>query len=441
MVLAPLVATLGFATNFSVHSFATGGLATMAQAALVLATFRSAQRCWDAPAGPLRHFVLASVSAALSLLVRLDSAVLLAPIGVWLLVSLRSVDRARRRDAVVGALAPVTVIVGVWFIWKFFYYGSVIPNSFWAKLTGDGWVASGALQWGRFLLWYMGGPLLALFAIQVAVAGTAPRGRDRALWWVVGGLLASSFAYLTLIGGDFMEFRFLVPVAAYIYLALALLLDSGCARFGVRGRGVVAAFSVGVIGLQSYVHSVTFLTDPDLQMDGIHQLGDFYGRYPDGAWDRIGSALAREFAGTDAVIAVSAAGAIPYYSRLESVDLWGLNDRTIPTLGGVADFYRPGHRYRATIGYLRDRGVHLIIGDPALLTLDELRRSQMPVLLRSWAAMAMPVHLLCSEELFVVAMPVEPDTRLLLWVLQSSPALERVIHGWEQWRLPYRSDC
>ncbi|MEE2663714.1 MAG: hypothetical protein VX681_06320 [Myxococcota bacterium] len=436
--LVPLVATLGFATNFSVHSFATGGLATMAQTALVLATFRSAQRCWDAPGGPRRHFALASVWAALSLLVRLDSAVLLAPIGVWLLLSLRSVGRARRGDAVAALLVPVALIIGVWFGWKLLYYGSVLPNSFAAKLTGGGWVADGALQWGRFVLWYGVGPLIALFTIQAALAGKVPGRCGRAVLWVASALLASSFAYLTFAGGDFMEFRFLVPVAAYAYLALALLLDAGCARFGARGRGVVAAVTVSLLSLSSYAHSITFHTDPDLRMDGIPQLGDFYGRYPDGAWDRIGSALARELAGTDAVIAVTAAGAIPYYSRLESVDLWGLNDRTIPTLGVVSEQRRPGHRYRATFDYLRERGVQLIVGDPALLTLEELRRARIPALLRGWAAMAMPARLPGPDEMFVVAMPVEADTRLLLWVLQPNAAIERAARDWRRWRIPYR---
>jgi hypothetical protein len=383
--------------------------------------------------------VATSLAAALALLVRLDSAVLLAPIGVWLLVSLGGVARERRRGALVALLLPAVLIVGAWFGWKLFYYGSVLPNSFAAKLTGAGWVADGALQWSRFALWYGVGPLVALFAIQARWVGAPPQRRGRAALWVAGALLATSFLYLSLAGGDFMEFRFLVPVAAYAYLALALLLDLGCAGFGSRGRGVVAGATVGLLGLSSFVHAATFHTDPDLRMDGIHQLGDFYGRYPDGNWDRIGSALARELADTGAVIAVSAAGAIPYYSRLESVDLWGLNDRTIPTLGLVAAYRRPGHLHRASFEYLRERGVNLIVGDPALLTLEQLRLPGLSAALREWAAMAMPPQASAPHELVVVAMPVEADTRLLLWVFQPTPAIDRATRGWLRWRIPYQT--
>jgi hypothetical protein len=250
-------------------------------------------------------------------------------------------------------------------------------------------------------------------------------------------MLASSFGYLAWIGGDFMEFRFLVPVAPQAYLLLALLVEPVLAAFAARARHVVAASAVGLLALSSYVHAVTFYTDEALRMDGIAQLGDFYGHYPDGNWDRIGNALARELAGTDAVIAVSAAGAIPYYSRLESVDLWGLNDLAIPKLGVAADFRRPGHRYRATFDYLRERGVHVIVGHPVLVTAEQLQRLRIPVMLRLWAGRLMPQEASGPEEMVVVAMPVEADTRLLLWLLESTPAIERASQGWERWRIPY----
>lgn len=434
-----VIAVLGFVTNFSVHSFATGGLATMLQTALVLGAFRAVQIAHaEEPAGT-RPFAAASLCAALALLVRLDSAVLLAPVGVWALVALGTVRPERRRSAVAALIGPVLLGVGCWFAWKVGYYGALLPNSFAAKVPGFATALDGSLQWWRFVLWYLLAPAAGgLCAIAIARRVRPDRAAGEVLL-VSAAMLAGSFVYLTGVGGDFMEFRFLVPVAPYAYLVVGLLFGLVSQPLGRGLRALLAAGLVALLAVSSAVHRATFHTDADLRMDGLVQLGDFYGLYPDGHWDRIGAALAREFAGADPVLAVTAAGAIPYHSRFESVDLWGLNDRTIPTLGLGSHYRRPGHHYRAPFAYLRERGVNLIVGSPTVLTLEQLGSiGNMAPLLREFAAEATPAQPEGPRWLEVVAMPVEPDTRLLLWVFESTPAIDQIARGWRRWRVPYR---
>ena len=70
--LLAAIAVLGFVTNFSVHSFATSGLATMLQTALVLGAFHAVQLARSDESAGTRPLAAASLCAALALLVRLE---------------------------------------------------------------------------------------------------------------------------------------------------------------------------------------------------------------------------------------------------------------------------------------------------------------------------------------------------------------------------------
>ena len=74
-----------------------------------------------------------------------------------------------------------------------------------------------------------------------------------------------------------------------------------------------------------------------------------------------------------------AAGAIPYYSRLPTLDMHGLSDPWIAREGVVVSA-RPGHQRQPPLEYLLERGVHLVIGHPRLEPAGserELRRSDL----------------------------------------------------------------
>jgi len=436
---AVVVALVGFVTNFSVHSFATGGLATMLQTALLLATFHAIQLARREDSVRLGTLLVASFCAAGALLARLDSAVALAPIGCWALLGVVVGGATERRGSRFLALGgPVTLVVGCWFVWKLAYYGSVLPNSFAAKVTGVDGLSDGLLQWWRFFVWYSLLPVVGALAGGLLFVRARLAVAAREASWVALAILSANLVYLGAVGGDFMEFRFLVPVAPFAYLLVGLLFEGLCRSASVVFRRVLAVQVAALFAISSAVHATTYYTDPDLRMDGIDQLGDFYGLYPDASWDRIGSALARELGEVNPRLAVTAAGAIPFYSRFESVDLWGLNDPVIPTLGLVDSYRRPGHRFRAPFDYLEERGVNLIVGSPTVVPWERLRDSEVRAdWLRGWAALATPVQDSGPRWLDVVAMPLDAENALLLWVLKTTPALESAMAGWMRWTVPY----
>ncbi|MCZ6854853.1 MAG: hypothetical protein O7G86_13135, partial [Gammaproteobacteria bacterium] len=83
-------------------------------------------------------------------------------------------------------------------------------------------------------------------------------------------------------------------------------------------------------------------------------------------WAGVGKMLNSEFGTSDVVIATTAAGAIPYYSELETVDMLGINDRYVAR-NGYSYIELAGHRVRSPLNYLISQDVNLLIAHPEVL--------------------------------------------------------------------------
>ena len=77
----------------------------------------------------------------------------------------------------------------------------------------------------------------------------------------------------------------------------------------------------------------------------------------------------REVVPADTVIATTLAGTVAYYSKLTTIDQWGLNDAYVAHMPERPRFHR-GHVKGAPAYYLQDRGVHLLIDHPAICSCD-----------------------------------------------------------------------
>ncbi|MBS1838611.1 MAG: hypothetical protein JST64_13045, partial [Actinobacteria bacterium] len=170
-----LLALVVLCANMTFLAYATSGMETMLQTALILGvanlllpTDGGAPRRW-AP------WAAAGLLGALALLTRLDSAVLVVAIAGVAVVSAVWAERDRSiRPALVGMTgrAAVAGLVGLatlapWLIWKLDYYGTVTPNTYVAK--------AGAPITARLLY---GGVYLAAFFLSYGVFLLLPRLRD-----------------------------------------------------------------------------------------------------------------------------------------------------------------------------------------------------------------------------------------------------------------------
>jgi len=403
-------------TNYSFSRYATGGLETQMQCCLCLgATYLALRTSRDGPASP-GVLALSSVLAAAALMTRLDSVLLLAAPGtitLWSLLS-RPMRVGRKLVRAAALVGPALVLVGAWFAWKLHYYGGILPNTYYVKVPSRIALVRGGYFVYAFAFSYL---LLPMIVVLAAAGGKLFRKSHRGLIAMLGSVVLW-ILYLLKVGGGFMEFRFMVPV----WPAMMILLV--WAVFAVAGESKVRSALVAVVFLGSIHHALTFGKHAFVR--GIEPIGQLQAhlKSPSRNWEGIGRTLGKTLARTGAIIAVMPSGAIPYYSRLETVDMLGLNDRWVARHG---EHYkdRPGHNRIATLEYLLRRRVNLVIDHPWMKGPDEppgrydiqdLARFRMPI---------DPEQLPPDSQ--IVEIPIAHGYRLVALYLVRSPRLDAVI--------------
>jgi hypothetical protein len=412
------------ATNFTFLAFGTSGLETMLQTALLAIAWWQAldlQRSEPTP----RRLALFSVACALAIWTRLDSAVICAVLAIAVL---RRLVRAGI-GSWLAAIAPAAVLLGTWLGWKLAYYGDVLPNTFHTKVSLSAvMVAHGATYAGDFLHGYLLWPVLLAVAAVAILRRRFPHRMPAA---IAGAWLA----YVVLVGGDFMEFRFFVPAmpALFTILAEAVTIESVSAtvpRAQIRALALVASLAA-----LSWRHAATFRGAEDTSYDSVRAMATFYGWVPDGEWQRPGQAIRAVLAGTGATLACNGAGAIPYFAELYTVDQLGLNDAWVARHGAKPpDSYpRPGHRRFATHEYLALRKVTFVIGTPQIVPRGAISSARSDRAPRWWpnaflGAAARPV-----SSFLVVAVPLDEQRALVMWYLTPTDEITRRVRaaGWE----------
>jgi arabinofuranosyltransferase len=334
------LAPLCLAANRSFTAWSTGGLETMLFSALVTGAFAAWLR--EQRAGR------PGVSALL-----LAGAALTRPEGALFfgLAWLSWAPRWRAGDTPLSRWLAWSVAwglpVGAHLGWRLSYYGAPLPNTFYAKVSGS-WFSQGD-AWLRWFLELHQGWLLVLLA---GAALLWRRGRATAACAALAGLLT---AYLLYVGGDRFEFRLLVMALPFYYLLAAEGVEALLAHPRLGRLGVVAAVALPISAALP-----TWTTPGQVAPRGVVKVEDI-GRYASERAEE-GRALRRlveaGLLDEGVVIAVTGAGALPYFAGLPTIDVHGLNDATIARME-VSERGVIGHEKRAPESYLRERGVVL----------------------------------------------------------------------------------
>ncbi len=420
-----LVILLLVGFNHSVAGFAGSGMETPLQlleyltAAYILCI--GADKGWT-----VRRTLLLSLLLNLSILTRPDSLLLAggAIIG-WLLT-----HRNRRPRDYIALLLPFLLIVAPWLIWKQTYYGTLVPNSFNAKvrdLTGFGF---GLYYVYLFVIYYT----LIPFLLVVIWRGRTFVRRNRAAGYLAVFALIWT-AYVISVGGDFMEFRFLAPVIPFIMIAIIAALREFIPDRRILAA-VIVALCLGTVNNFSYMSS-RFYSYRVERVEGLR--GHLYS--PSENWVAIGRRLHDLFGGTDVTLALGAAGAIPYYSGLPSVDFMGLTDKTIPEIGEPFSSM-PGHRIIAPLEYLVNRKVNLIVQPIQLMFMEYkyhlfIRLAKWDNIYQFFMDIDKPINGAYIDEVTLIGIPVEQGYYLVAWYLTPHEAIERAIdeYGWRRIKL------
>lgn len=285
------------------------GLVALA-ATLVVSEKQNTQRC---------VIGIAAVMAAL-ILTRPDAALVCA-----LLLLLWVVRLGNIRVPLYCGLLSVCFIAPV-FIAMRFYYDDWLPNTFYIKSNaGLANLLHGVQYLGNSLPRYF--VVIAAGAAALAYVIFTKQSRRHMNSWSMLVIVAIWLIYVTIQGGDNMVGgRILIPILPLAYVAFVLLAPQ---------------LPQGVSGGLLVLVSASLLVSYHLDQNVLRQINNwrkFYvTRYEAGTY------LRNHFpSGT--IVALNAAGIIPYYSGLPTIDMLGLNDRYIAHHGKRDRQLRVGHQ-------------------------------------------------------------------------------------------------
>jgi arabinofuranosyltransferase len=214
--LLPIGAIIAVADT-DLSTFATGGLETSLFSTAVLASLVTA---W-LPKSTLAAGACAGLCVAVSGMLRPDGILFLAPLALafW----------GRRRRGLVSYLVVSVALLGAFHGWRRVYFGSFIPNTYYAKSAFVSWWTQGAIYLGYFSIRHV-----ALLAAAVAIsaialvrmsgslrtASASSKGYpaacstcDAAIRLIVPWAMTLVYCVgVVRVGGDFMYARLLVPI-------------------------------------------------------------------------------------------------------------------------------------------------------------------------------------------------------------------------------------
>lgn len=260
------------------------------------------------------------------------------------------------------------------------YYGDIVPNTFHAKAGDPALLQGSAVSRGLNYLWGIVTAAAPLLAGAMAALGRRGEDEDRSVLLPAGALCLFFGVYILVVGGDFKGTgRFVIPILGPLaLLAQAALWDPSRLRLGV--------------GLLALVWSV-----PGFQkMSAFAQVrGDALPRI------RAAGICLGDFAPADALVATHAIGLVPYYSGLETIDMWGLTDATIARadVGGLGQG-TPGHE-RHDYAYVLTRAPDLILPGRELVTDAPLALAPPGVFGPDFDALYEPGTVPCADGLYL----------------------------------------
>jgi arabinofuranosyltransferase len=314
------IAALFLSLDGSFALWSVGGMETPMFTCLALIGAVAYFREQSAP----RRWPLSGILFALTAMTRPEGVMLFAmTAGHQILVNLW--DRRRlflRRDLV--RILLFGVLWGAYFLGRWRYYGFPLPNTFYAKVDPTGTQAQimrgirYVLTFARIHLGYIAWLPLGLLLLFRRV--------DRRMTYAVG-VVGMYVAYVVFVGGDWSVGRFLVPPLPFLYLLLAEGLVEGYRWLQTRRPG---------LSVPLHYLSLAVLI---LSLAGMGLASSLWGEYAlfvrsfeAGLANRARIAMGhwlRDNLPSDTVIAVDAAGELPYYSRLRTLDLFGITQPAI----------------------------------------------------------------------------------------------------------------
>lgn len=361
--IIPLLALLLIPLNFSSSSCATGGLGTAFFTMLLLLSFLLCLFYRDSN----KFFYFASsISLLLLSLARPEGILLFFIINPFIILDLYKKGFKIKKiflDVLKWNL-PFLVLFGSYLLWKLYYYGSILPNTFYAKSVLGSNFYRGFIYVSSFFKTYYFMILISIviiFSLILYLRDLIKQNYENKMFSAMIRYFMPIFlfvwiflGYIIRLGGGFMEYKPIMHIYPLMIIVFCLSLIVLVKKYSVH-------YYVTLIFLAALI---IMAFKPHFQYpDGVlttEELNYFESKE---GWAMLGNAL-RENLPNYTLIAITGSGAVPYYSKLPSIDMHGLTDRGIAKIE-LLKRGRPGHEKHADTYHLIERGVNLIIAHPS----------------------------------------------------------------------------
>jgi hypothetical protein len=349
-----IVLILYFGAPFA-YVHALSGLETTLFSTAILASILAMLRCLD-PSGRHRFKDTTLLLSLLMVsLIRPEGFVLSTLFGLTVLLVKKRQGNNSVRFVVLG-IALYALPIVAYLVWKYSYYGQLLPNTFYAKAyEGNFFNPDTAIDFGKFVITYCAvvasACILLLFANRHAVRLEFSRALKEPLsplqWTWIGAWLfvaVALFQYMrTSLAMNFSS-RFFFPFFPIFIMTSGLMFDRALTwtaqkAHGAWRAGVVIAAAVAVqIGLYALVlkHDIAYYR--------------VYRQIIEHAAVPAADFLKQNVPAREWLAVHSDAGAVPYYSKMKTVDFGGLNDKVLAAKPRPSEEERVNYFFAANPG-------------------------------------------------------------------------------------------
>ncbi len=326
------LAFLGALFYFPISFWSLMGMETGLATILLLAGFLCALE-WLESRRP-SQLMLVSLFLGLMFLTRNDSLIFAALVFGYLLYRWRSPKNTTELKWILFAFGLYGLFVVGQVLFRFGYYGELVPNTYTLKVTGV--PLSVKLRWGLafilpFLLQSLG--ILAFSVFEVL------RLRFRNAVCLL--FLAAALAYQVLVGGDaWQEWRIMSPGMPFVFILAASFFVRAGDWVAERVKTPNPQLAAGFLAFTLMLINMVIL---DIPFSGyIYSQEQDLQAYLNNHNTNLAIAI-NAMTPPDATIGVFWGGALPYYAERRAIDFLGKSDKYIASLPAHLDMSLPGH--------------------------------------------------------------------------------------------------
>ena len=221
-------------------------------------------------------------------------------------------DRQTWSSALLFSMFPILLTC-----WRLWYYGDPLPNTYYAKATGTGFelVGTGLTYISRFAVGQYGWMFL-VFGVLVFLPPMLRKLHNNTLACALGLVLLVHFLYVIKVGGDYL------PMSRFILHIFPLLVVLSVLGLWFASRARLEIVLAMVSGF-AIAQNINFYQTSNLDYRSLEEI-----RLLNAEWKSLASWLTSNYP-ANTVIAVNAAGAVPYLTGFKTIDMLGLNDKHI----------------------------------------------------------------------------------------------------------------